>query len=84
MWADEWTELTGHEGNAETVMPQNPAGDGQWAEEVGAEVGGRQAGCLAGSDVKVGLEVRVQDVEETVGEAPEEEKNCDYRVAKLY
>lgn len=80
-----WSVLTGHEGDAESESAKNPSGDGERAEEVGAEVSCRKAGGLGGGDIEVGLEVRVQNIEETVGEAPEKEQdsNCDFEEAVL-
>lgn len=38
---------------------------------------GKPTSSLGSSDVESGLELSVQDIEKTVGEAPKEEKDCD-------
>lgn len=46
-------------------------------DQVGSKVGGLKTSRLELGDSKDGLEVLVQDVEETVGETPEEEEGGD-------
>lgn len=48
---------------------------GKWAHA--PKVGGLEAGAASLADVQSVLEVLVQGVEEAVGEAPEEEEDCD-------
>ncbi|KFY90217.1 hypothetical protein V500_05234 [Pseudogymnoascus sp. VKM F-4518 (FW-2643)] len=69
-----------HEGDAEAVAAENPAGGGEVAEEVGAKLGSGEAGGFGGGDVELLLEMAVEDVEEAVGVAPEEEEDCDLGV----
>ncbi|KFY31454.1 hypothetical protein V493_01094 [Pseudogymnoascus sp. VKM F-4281 (FW-2241)] len=76
--SDSEDEEAAHEGDAEAVAAQDPAGEGERAEEVGAEVGGGEAGGFGGGDGELLLEMAVEDVEEAVGEAPEEEEDCDW------
>jgi hypothetical protein len=73
---------TSHEGDTETKSSKNPTRDCRWANEVSAKIGRRETSSHGRINGKSFLEVRVQNIEETVGEAPKEEKDSYYS-AKL-
>jgi hypothetical protein len=74
---DAQNDQTAHEGNAESIAAQDPARDGEGAEEISAKVGSRETGALGISNFEKIDKVVVQDVQETVGEAPEKEETCN-------
>lgn len=67
----------GNEGPPVTELSHDPTGVGERADEVGTEVGTLQTTGFRGSNVEGGLELGVQNIEETVGETPEEEEDSD-------
>jgi hypothetical protein len=69
---------TEHEGVAVAKLAQKPSRVCERSDEVGTEVGGLKTGRLSLSDVQGNLEARVENIEKTVGEAPEEEEECNH------
>ena len=75
--ADAIDDEAGHEGDSVAVFADNPPCVGQWSEEIRSKISPRKASALSLRDTECGLEVRVQDIQETIGEAPEEEEDRD-------
>ena len=69
---------TEHEGVAVAELAQEPSRVCEGTDEVGTEVGGLETRRLSLSDVQGNLEARVENIEKTVGEAPEEEEECNH------
>ena len=67
----------GDEGPSVAESADNPAGVGEGTDEIGAEVSTLQTTSLGRGDVEGVLELGVEDVEEAVGKAPEEEEDGD-------
>jgi len=65
------------EGPSITPISDDPSGIRQWANEVGTEVSSLKTTSFGGCDVQCGLKFCVQDIEETVGETPQEEEDGD-------
>ena len=66
-----------HEGVAVAPFADDVAGVGWGTDQVGAEVGALEAAGFGGGDIEGVLEFGVEDVEEAVGETPEEEEDGD-------
>ena len=66
--------------DTEACPAQDPSRDGGRAEEVRSEVRRRQTSSLSGAYAQRFLEVRVEDIEKAVCEAPEEEQDGDWAV----
>lgn len=69
---------TEHEGVAVSEFAKEPTRVCERADEVGTEVGSLETRRLSLGDVQCDLEARVEDIEKTVGETPEEEEECDH------
>ena len=69
---------TKHEGVAVTELAEEPTRVGERTNEVGTEIGSLKTRRLSLGDVQCNLEARVEDIEKTVGETPEEEEECNH------
>jgi len=67
----------GDEGPPITPISDDPSGIRQRADEVGTKVSSLKTTSFGGRDVQCGLKFGVQDIEETIGETPQEEEDGD-------
>ena len=68
---------TGDDGDLVALSLQNLGSDRRVSEVTDTEVSSLKTGRLSLGDAESGSEVRVQDIKETVGETPKEEKRGD-------